>query len=86
MRLLDKSSGLLGLGDIGIDSDLLPQIEKMIHKNHGVFLVTGPTGAGKTTTLYSALSAINSRELNIITVEDPIEYQLAGGRSDSGES
>lgn len=78
LRLLDKSSGLLGLGDIGIDADLLPQIEKMIHKNHGIFLVTGPTGAGKTTTLYSALSTINSREQNIITVEDPIEYQLPG--------
>lgn len=78
LRLLDKSSGLLGLRDIGIDSELLPQIEKMIRKNHGIFLVTGPTGAGKTTTLYSALSTINSREQNIITVEDPIEYQLPG--------
>ncbi|MFO7577355.1 MAG: type II secretion system ATPase GspE [Pelovirga sp.] len=78
LRLLDKSSGVLGLGQIGIDAQLLPQIEKMIHKNHGIFLVTGPTGAGKTTTLYSALSSINSREQNIITVEDPIEYQLPG--------
>ena len=78
LRLLDKSSGVLSLGDIGVDSDMLPQIEKMIQKSHGVFLVTGPTGAGKTTTLYSALSAINSREQNIITVEDPIEYQLPG--------
>ena len=78
LRLLDKSSGMLGLHDIGIDQEVLPQIEKMIHKSHGIFLVTGPTGAGKTTTLYSALSAINSREQNIITVEDPIEYQLPG--------
>lgn len=78
LRLLDKSSGLLGLEDIGIDTQTLPQIKKMIHKSHGIFLVTGPTGAGKTTTLYSALSAINSREQNIITVEDPIEYQLPG--------
>lgn len=78
LRLLDKSSGVLGLEQIGIDARMLPQIDKMIHKNHGVFLVTGPTGAGKTTTLYSALSSINSREQNIITVEDPIEYQLAG--------
>ncbi len=78
LRLLDKSSGVLSLEDIGVDRDMLPQIEKMIQKSHGVFLVTGPTGAGKTTTLYSALSAINSREQNIITVEDPIEYQLPG--------
>lgn len=78
LRLLDKSSGVLGLKQIGIDAALMPRIDRMIHKSHGVFLVTGPTGAGKTTTLYSALSAINSREQNIITVEDPIEYQLAG--------
>lgn len=78
LRLLDKSSGVLGLGDIGVDAEMLPQIKAMIEKNHGIFLVTGPTGAGKTTTLYSALSAINSHEQNIITVEDPIEYQLPG--------
>lgn len=78
LRLLDKSTGVLGLGDIGVDGSMLPQIKKMIQKSHGIFLVTGPTGAGKTTTLYSALSAINSQEQNIITVEDPIEYQLPG--------
>ena len=78
LRLLDKSTGVLGLGDIGVDDSMLPQIKKMIQKSHGIFLVTGPTGAGKTTTLYSALSAINSQEQNIITVEDPIEYQLPG--------
>ncbi len=78
LRLLDKSSGMLGLEDIGVDAEMLPQIKKMIQKNHGIFLVTGPTGAGKTTTLYSALLAINSQKQNIITVEDPIEYQLPG--------
>ncbi len=78
LRLLDKSSGVLTLEDIGIEPELLPQVEKMITKSYGVLLVTGPTGAGKTTTLYSALSTINSREQNIITVEDPIEYQLPG--------
>ncbi|MFK5927662.1 MAG: type II secretion system ATPase GspE [Desulfuromusa sp.] len=78
LRLLDKSTGVLGLEDIGVDTEMLPQIKKMIQKNHGIFLVTGPTGAGKTTTLYSALLAINSHEQNIITVEDPIEYQLPG--------
>ncbi len=78
LRLLDKSSGVLELADIGVDAEMLPQIQRMIKKNHGIFLVTGPTGAGKTTTLYSALSAIDSRKQNIITVEDPIEYQLTG--------
>lgn len=78
LRLLDKSSGVLSLSDIGISDRLLPQVEKMISKSHGIVLVTGPTGAGKTTTLYSALSSINSNEQNIITVEDPIEYQLPG--------
>jgi general secretion pathway protein E len=78
LRLLDKSSGVLTLEDIGIEPTLLPQVAKMIDKSYGIFLVTGPTGAGKTTTLYSALSSINSREQNIITVEDPIEYQLPG--------
>lgn len=78
LRLLDKSSGMLGLEDIGIDTEMLPQIKKMIQKSHGIFLVTGPTGAGKTTTLYSSLLAINSQKQNIITVEDPIEYQLPG--------
>ncbi len=78
LRLLDKSSGVLALADIGIKGEMLPQIQKMIQKSHGIFLVTGPTGAGKTTTLYSALSAIDSSKQNIITVEDPIEYQLAG--------
>ncbi len=78
LRLLDKSSGVLDLTDIGVAAEMLPQIEKMIQKSHGIFLVTGPTGAGKTTTLYSALSSIDARKQNIITVEDPIEYQLAG--------
>ena len=78
LRLLDKSSGMLGLADIGVDAEMLPQVKKIIQKNHGIFLVTGPTGAGKTTTLYSALLAINSQKQNIITVEDPIEYQLPG--------
>jgi len=78
LRLLDKSAGLLTLEDIGIDPTLMPIMRKMIRKSYGIFLVTGPTGSGKTTTLYSALSEINSRQQNIITVEDPIEYQLSG--------
>jgi len=78
LRLLDKSSNVLGLEEIGIDPQMLRQVHGMIHRSHGIFLVTGPTGSGKTTTLYAALSRLNNREKNIITVEDPIEYQLAG--------
>ncbi len=78
LRLLEKSSGVLGLRDIGMDKALMQRIERLIHQPHGIFLVTGPTGSGKTTTLYAALTRLNSQEKNIITVEDPIEYQLAG--------
>ncbi|ALC15363.1 type II secretion system protein GspE [Desulfuromonas soudanensis] len=78
LRLLDKASNVLTLEEIGMADDLLRQVNAMITKSHGIFLVTGPTGSGKTTTLYAALSRLNSREKNIITVEDPIEYQLAG--------
>jgi general secretion pathway protein E len=78
LRLLDKAAGILTLEEIGLESDLLQPFEAMIHKNHGIFLVTGPTGSGKTTTLYTALTRLNNREKNIITVEDPIEYQLPG--------
>ncbi len=78
LRLLEQSSSVLSLEDIGMESEILHQMGQMIHKNHGIFLVTGPTGSGKTTTLYAALSQLNGREKNIITVEDPIEYQLPG--------
>ena len=78
LRLLDKSSSVLALEDIGMKDDLLLRMEKMIASTHGVFLVTGPTGSGKTTTLYAALSRLDRKQKNIITVEDPIEYQLSG--------
>jgi general secretion pathway protein E len=78
LRLLDKSTNVLTLKEIGMGPELLQQVHGMIRKSHGIFLVTGPTGSGKTTTLYAALSLLNSREKNIITVEDPIEYQLEG--------
>jgi len=78
LRLLDKASSILSLEEIGLGSSLLSRFEGMIRKSHGIFLVTGPTGSGKTTTLYAALNRLNNREKNIITVEDPIEYQLAG--------
>ncbi len=78
IRLLDKSSVLLNLESIGIAPDHLRSIKEVIHRPHGIFLVTGPTGSGKTTTLYSALSEINTPDLNILTVEDPVEFQLKG--------
>jgi general secretion pathway protein E len=78
IRLLDKSAVMLNLDSIGIGADHLRLIRDVIHRPHGIFLVTGPTGSGKTTTLYSALSEINKPDLNILTVEDPVEYQLAG--------
>jgi general secretion pathway protein E len=78
MRLLDKSAVLLDLAAIGMDPNTLTQVESLIHRPHGIMLVTGPTGSGKTTTLYSCLARINEPSLNILTVEDPIEYQLPG--------
>ena len=78
MRLLDKASNVLSLEEIGMDPAMLRLVNGMITKSHGIFLVTGPTGSGKTTTLYASLTRLNSREKNIITVEDPIEYQLPG--------
>jgi general secretion pathway protein E len=78
IRLLDRSSVLLGLADIGFAEDHLALIREIIARPHGILLVTGPTGSGKTTTLYASLSEINSPELNILTVEDPVEYQLEG--------
>ncbi|MDD5097874.1 MAG: ATPase, T2SS/T4P/T4SS family [Candidatus Omnitrophica bacterium] len=77
MRLLDRSSILLGLEDLGFTKDNLAIFTKMIAQPNGIILVTGPTGSGKTTTLYSALSTISSMEKNIITIEDPVEYELA---------
>lgn len=78
MRILDKSSLLLGLGDLGFYSDQQELMNKIITSADGIFLVTGPTGSGKTTTLYSCLNTINKPDRKIITVEDPVEYQLSG--------
>ncbi|MBX7147844.1 type II secretion system ATPase GspE [bacterium] len=78
MRLLDRSKVLLSLDSIGLEGKNLEDIRTLIHKSHGIVLVTGPTGSGKTTTLYAALSEINSPDVKIITVEDPVEYQLPG--------
>jgi general secretion pathway protein E len=78
IRLLDRSSVLLGLADIGFADDHLVLIRGIIKRPHGILLVTGPTGSGKTTTLYACLSEINAPDINILTVEDPVEYQLEG--------
>ena len=77
-RLLDRSSVLLGLADIGMAEDTLEAIRGIIRRPYGILLVTGPTGSGKTTTLYACLSEINAPDVNILTVEDPVEYQLEG--------
>ncbi len=78
IRLLDKSAMALSLDAIGVAPDHYRTIDEVIHRPHGIFLVTGPTGSGKTTTLYSCLARINRPDLNILTIEDPVEYQLAG--------
>jgi type IV pilus assembly protein PilB len=77
MRLLDRASVLLGLKDLGFIKSNLDIFSRMIQQPNGIILVTGPTGSGKTTTLYSALSTISTIEKNIITIEDPVEYELA---------
>jgi general secretion pathway protein E len=78
LRLLYRESALLPLDQIGFSGDTLSRFNAMIERPHGIILVTGPTGSGKTTTLYASLSKINSPDKNIITIEDPIEYQLKG--------
>jgi general secretion pathway protein E len=78
LRLLDKTSVLLGLEEIGMAEDAYSKYSRLIKRSNGIILVTGPTGSGKTTTLYGTLNKINAPELNTITIEDPIEYQLSG--------
>ena len=78
MRLLDRQTVSFDFASLGISAQVLRNIEQLLARPHGIFLVTGPTGSGKTTTLYTALSGLNSSERKIITVEDPVEYQLTG--------
>ena len=78
LRLLDKQAGRLDLGSLGMDQASMDVMDDLIHKPHGIILVTGPTGSGKTTTLYAALQRINDDSRNIMTVEDPIEYFIDG--------
>lgn len=78
MRILDKGNAMVGLGKLGMLPELQARIEELVSQPNGMFLCTGPTGSGKTTTQYSVLHKLNTMEVNIITVEDPIEYQLGG--------
>lgn len=78
MRILDKGTAMLGLEDLGMRADILDKFRKMIRMPHGVILATGPTGSGKSTSLYASLQEIWSPTTNILTVEDPVEYQVAG--------
>ena len=78
IRLLDRTTVLVDLTNIGMGHDHLKAMDDIIHRPHGILLVTGPTGSGKTTTLYSAISKINTPDKNILTVEDPVEYQIEG--------
>src|SRR4029077_21175289 len=78
LRILDKQAGRLDLNALGMDPETEKLIDDLIHKPHGILLVTGPTGSGKTTTLYAALERLNDNSQNIMTVEDPIEYFIDG--------
>ncbi|MCX7557870.1 ATPase, T2SS/T4P/T4SS family, partial [Xanthomonadaceae bacterium JHOS43] len=78
LRLPDKQAGRLDLSQLGMDATTAARIDQLIHRPHGLLLVTGPTGSGKTTTLYVALTRLNDATRNILTVEDPIEYYLDG--------
>ncbi|MGN0858609.1 MAG: type II secretion system ATPase GspE [Stenotrophomonas sp.] len=78
MRLLDRQSVVFDYARLGFDGDFLPQFQQVLAQPHGIVLVTGPTGSGKTTTLYTALSQLNTTDVKIITVEDPVEYQIEG--------
>ena len=78
LRILDKSTGVFALEELGLWGDDLEKLDSLLHRAHGVIFVTGPTGSGKSTSLYAYLNRINSAEKNVLTIEDPIEYQLEG--------
>jgi general secretion pathway protein E len=78
LRILDRKSGLLGLGELGMPKLMLQEFDRVIHSRNGVILATGPTGSGKTSTLYAALSRLDAKRLNLMTIEDPVEYELEG--------
>ena len=78
MRLQDRSNVVLSLEQLGFSDESLSQIEDLIDRTYGIILVTGPTGSGKSTTLYASLQKLNSIDTNIITVEDPVEQRIQG--------
>jgi type II secretory ATPase GspE/PulE/Tfp pilus assembly ATPase PilB-like protein len=78
IRILDRATHMISLPSLGFEKPMLDNIKHLIHRPHGFFLVTGPTGSGKTTTLYAALSDLNSPTKNIVTLEDPVEYSVSG--------
>jgi len=78
MRILDKSTGILSLDELGLTGESFKRLDKSIHESHGMSLVTGPTGSGKTTTLYAVIDRIMNVGINIVTLEDPVEYQIKG--------
>jgi len=78
MRILDEGNRIFGLDQLGVDPGNLKLLKQLIDKPHGMFVVTGPTGSGKSTTMYAVLSALNSVQRNIVTIEDPVEYRLPG--------
>lgn len=78
LRILDRKSGLMALGDLGLREDMLERFERVLHSRSGVILAAGPTGSGKTSTLYAALSRLDRKRLNIMSIEDPVEYELDG--------
>ena len=78
MRLLDKTALMLDLEDLGFEPEVLKVYRELIRASHGIALITGPTGSGKTTTLYSSLALLNTQDVKIVTIEDPVEYQITG--------
>lgn len=78
LRILDRKSGVLSLGELGMSKDMLERFDHVIHSRNGIILATGPTGSGKTSTLYAALSRLDRKRLNIMSIEDPVEYELEG--------
>ncbi len=78
LRILDRKTGVMGLGELGMSKELMARFDRVIHSRNGIILAAGPTGSGKTSTLYAALSRLDRKRLNIMSIEDPVEYELEG--------